>query len=269
MKKNGERISAITAYDYTMASLCDRAGIDIMLVGDSAGMVVLGHDNTARVTMEHMCVFTEAVRRARKNSLIIADMPFMSYQTGAAEAIANSGRLISAGGDAVKLEGGAEMAETIRAIVGVGIPVMGHIGLQPQTTMLTDGCRVQGRTAEAAQKLVEDARALEAAGVFGITLEMVGHQAAAIISESVGVPTIGIGSGAGCDGQVLVVQDMLGMYDRINPKFVKRYGNLAEAITGAVKSYADDVRAGRFPGEENRFSMDEGEAERLNDRLRG
>ncbi len=268
MKERGERISAITAYDYTMAALCDRAGIDIMLVGDSAGMVMLGHDSTTPVTMEHMCTFTEAVWRARKNSLIIADMPFMSYQAGTADAITNSGRLIRAGCDAVKLEGGAEMAGIIRAITRIGIPVMGHIGLQPQTTILVDGCKVQGRTAESAKRLVRDAEALEEAGVFGITLEMVGYQAAEIISKSVDVPTIGIGSGAGCDGQVLVAHDLLGMYDKINPKFVKKYGNLAQTITDSVKNYVGDVKAGRFPGIDNRFSMDEGEAEKLDDALR-
>jgi len=268
MKKSGEKVSVITAYDYTAATLCDRAGVDIMLVGDSAGMVMLGYDSTIPVTMEQMCFFTEAVSRARKNSLIVSDLPFMSYQASISDAIANSGRLIRAGGDAVKLEGGSEMAETIRAIAGIGIPVMGHIGLQPQTTVLTGGYRVQGKTAESAQKLIQDARALEEAGVFCITLEMVSHQAAKIISDSVGVPTIGIGSGINCDGQVLVAHDLLGMYDRISPKFVKKYNSLSEGITGSVRNYVSDVKSKRFPQEENWFSMDEGELERLNERLR-
>ena len=267
MKGGGRRISAITAYDYTVATLCDRAGVDIMLVGDSAGMVMLGYEDTTRVTMEQMCLFTEAVSRARRNALIIADLPFMSYQAGVSDAIANSGRLIRAGADAVKLEGGTEMAGTVGSIVGVGIPVMGHIGLQPQTAVLAGGYRVQGTTAKSAQKLIGDATALEEAGVFGITLEMVTHQVAGIIRERVRVPVIGIGSGAGCDGQVLVAQDLLGMYDRISPKFVKKYNTLSEGITDSVRAYVKDVGAGRFPGEENRFSMDDKELGRLNEGL--
>ena len=265
MKGGGRRISAITAYDYTVATLCDRAGVDIMLVGDSAGMVMLGYEDTTRVTMEQMCLFTEAVSRARRNALIIADLPFMSYQAGVSDAIANSGRLIRAGADAVKLEGGTEMAGTVGSIVGVGIPVMGHIGLQPQTAVLAGGYRVQGTTAKSAQKLIGDAAALEEAGVFGITLEMVTHQVAGIIRERVRVPVIGIGSGAGCDGQVLVAQDLLGMYDRISPKFVKKYNTLSKGITDSVRAYVEDVGAGRFPGEENRFSMDDKELGRLNE----
>ena len=221
MKKNGEKISVITSYDYTLASLCDKAGIDVLLVGDSAGMVMLGYENTIPVTMEQMCMFTEAVNRARKNSLLVADLPFMSYQVSIDDAIRNSGRLIKAGADAVKLEGGAPMAETISAIVDVGIPVMGHIGLQPQTTMLSEGYKVQGKTKDAAMRLIQDAKELEEAGVFSIALEMVSHEVAEIISETISVPTIGIGSGAGCNGQVLVVQDLLGMYDKIKPKFAK------------------------------------------------
>jgi len=268
MKKSGEKVSAITAYDYTAAALCDRAGVDIMLVGDSAGMVMLGYDSTIPVTMEQMCLFTEAVSRARKNSLIVSDLPFMSYQASVSDAIANSGKLVRAGGDAVKLEGGSEMAETVRAIAEIGIPVMGHIGLQPQTTTLADGYRVQGKTAESARRLIRDARALEEAGVFCITLEMVSHQVAKIISESVGVPTIGIGSGADCDGQVLVAHDLLGMYDRISPKFVKKYNDLSGGIANSVRDYVSDVKSGRFPREENWFSMDAGELERLNEKPR-
>src|SRR3970040_1181759 len=209
MKKDGKKISAITSYDYTLASLCDKSGIDILLVGDSAGMVMLGYENTIPVTMDQMCLFTEAVSRARQNSLIVADLPFMSYQASIADAIANSGRLVKAGADAVKLEGGKPMSETIRAIVGTGIPVMGHIGLQPQTTMLSQGYKVQGKTAETALRLVEDAKALEEEGGFSIVLEMTSHEVAQIISETVSIPTIGIGSGVGCNGQVLVVKDLL------------------------------------------------------------
>jgi len=263
MKKRGEKISVITGYDYTLASLCDKAGIDIMLVGDSAGMVMLGYDNTIPVTVEQMCLFTEAVSRARQNSLLVADLPFMSYQVNIDEAIRNSGRLIKSGADAVKLEGGTVMAETIRTIVDVGIPVMGHIGLQPQTTMLSQGYRVQGKTKDTAMKLIQDAKELEEAGVFGIVLEMVSKEVAEIISETVTVPTIGIGSGVGCNGQVLVVQDLLGMYDKIKPKFVKRYMNLSEEIIKSIQTYKNDVQSGTFPSTENWFSMEKDEIEKL------
>ncbi len=267
MKKDEKKISVITSYDYTVASLCDKAGIDIMLVGDSAGMVMLGYDNTIPVTMEQMCIFTESVSRARKNSVVVADLPFMSYQSSFSDAIENSGRLIKAGADAVKLEGGLPMVETISSIVEVGIPVMGHIGLQPQTTMLSDGYKVQGKTKESAIKLIEDAKALEEAGVFSIVLEMVTQDVAKIISDIVKIPTIGIGSGKGCDGQVLVVQDLLGMYDKIKPKFVKRYMNLSEDITKAVENYKKDVEIGSFPSPENWFTMDENEFKKLRDEI--
>ena len=262
-KKSGKKISVVTAYDYTIASLCDRASVDILLVGDSGGMVMLGYDNTIPVTMEQMELFTQAVSRARQNALIVGDLPFMSYQSNISDAIANSGRLIKAGADTVKLEGGSEMTGTIKAIVETGIPVMGHIGLQPQTTMLSQGYRVQGKTVEEATKLIDDAKALEEAGVFSIALEMVSHEVAKIISDSVSVPTIGIGSGKCCDGQVLVIHDMLGMYDKLKPKFVKRYLSLSEDITKAVKAYKKDVELGKFPSKENWFSMDKSEFEKL------
>jgi 3-methyl-2-oxobutanoate hydroxymethyltransferase len=262
-KKSSKKISVVTAYDYTIASLCDRAGVDIILVGDSGGMVMLGYDNTIPVTMEQMELFTQAVSRARQNALLVGDLPFMSYQSSISDAIANSGRLIKAGADTVKLEGGSEMIGTVKAIVETGIPVMGHIGLQPQTTMLSQGYRVQGKTVETATKLIDDAKALEEAGVFSIALEMVSHEVAKIITESISVPTIGIGSGKHCDGQVLVIHDMLGMYDKLKPKFVKRYLSLSEDITKAVKSYRKDVELGRFPSKENWFSMDKLEFEKL------
>lgn len=267
MKKDGKKISVITSYDYTLASLCDKAGIDVLLVGDSAGMVMLGYENTIPVTMEQMCMFTEAVSRARENSLLVSDLPFMSYQVNIDEAIRNSGLLIKAGADAVKLEGGSSMAETINAIVEVGIPVMGHIGLQPQTTMLSQGYKVQGKTKETALKLIQDAKDLEEAGVFSIVLEMVSHEVAEIISENVSVPTIGIGSGIGCSGQVLVVQDLLGMYDKIKPKFAKRYMNLSDDIVKSLESYKKDVQASIFPSEENWFSMDKEELKKLRDEI--
>lgn len=267
MKKEGEKISVITSYDYTLASLCDKAGIDILLVGDSAGMVMLGYENTIPVTMDQMCLFTEAVSRARKNSLLVADLPFMSYQTNIDDAIRNAGRLIKSGADAVKLEGGSVMAETISALVDVGIPVMGHIGLQPQTTMLSQGYKVQGKTKDIAMKLIDDAKELEESGVFSIALEMVSHEVAEIISETIRIPTIGIGSGKGCDGQVLVVQDLLGMYDKIKPKFVKRYMNLSEDIVSAVENYKKDIKSGSFPAQENWFSMDEDELKKLREEI--
>ena len=267
MKKDEKKISVITSYDYTLASLCDKAGIDVLLVGDSAGMVMLGYENTISVTMDQMCMFTEAVSRARKNSLLVSDLPFMSYQASIEDAINNSGRLIKAGADAVKLEGGSIMAETISAIVDIGIPVMGHIGLQPQTTILSEGYKVQGKTTDTAMKLIEDAKVLEDAGVFSIALEMVSHEVAQIISETVSVPIIGIGSGVNCDGQVLVVQDLLGMYDKIKPRFAKRYMNLAEDIEKSLGDYKKDVESGAFPAEEHWFSMNEEELEKLREEI--
>ncbi|AJW69851.1 3-methyl-2-oxobutanoate hydroxymethyltransferase [Nitrosopumilus adriaticus] len=269
MKKEKKKISVITSYDYSLASLCDKAGIDVLLVGDSAGMVMLGYENTLNVSMEQMCMFTEAVSRARKNSLLVSDLPFMSYQASIEDAINNSGRLIKAGADAVKLEGGSIMAETIRAIVDIGIPVMGHIGFQPQTTTLSQGYKVQGKTKDTAMKLIEDAKELEDAGVFSIALEMVSHEVAEIISQTVSVPIIGIGSGVGCDGQVLVIQDLLGMYEKIKPKFAKRYMNLSEDIIKSLEDYKNDVISGKFPAEEHWFSMEEEELKKLREQIGG
>lgn len=267
MKKDGRKISVITSYDYTLASLCDKAGIDILLVGDSAGMVMLGYENTIPVTMDQMCMFTEAVSRARKNALLVADLPFMSYQVSIEDAIKNSGRLVQAGADAVKLEGGIAMSETISAITDIGIPVMGHIGLQPQTTMLSEGYKVQGKTKDTAIRLIEDAKELEEAGAFSIVLEMISHEVAQIISETVNIPTIGIGSGGGCNGQVLVVQDLLGMYEKIKPKFAKRYLNLSENIVKSLENYKTEVESGIFPAQENWFSMDENEFKKLREQI--
>ncbi|MDH3203770.1 MAG: 3-methyl-2-oxobutanoate hydroxymethyltransferase, partial [Nitrosopumilus sp.] len=233
----------------------------------SAGMVMLGYKNTISVTMDQMHMFTEAVSRARKNSLLVSDLPFMSYQASIEDAINNSGKLIKAGADAVKLEGGSIMAETISAIVDVGIPVMGHIGLQPQTTILSEGYKVQGKTTDTAMNLIEDAKDLEDAGVFSIALEMVSHEVAQIISETVSVPIIGIGSGVNCDGQVLVIQDLLGMYDKIKPKFAKRYMNLSEDIVKSLGDYKKDVESGEFPTKENWFSMNEEELKKLREQI--
>jgi len=265
--KNSKKITVITAYDYTTSQLCDKAGVDMLLVGDSAGMVMLGYDNTIPVTMDQMCLFTEAVARGRQNALVVADMPFMSYQSSKSQAIENAGKLIKSGADAVKLEGGVEIKDTIHAIVEIGIPVMGHIGFQPQTTTLQEGYRVQAKTKESAVRLVESAKALEEAGVFSIALEMVTKEVSKIISRSIGIPTIGIGSGPDCDGQVLVVHDILGLYEKIKPKFAKRYLELSLDIVKAVESYKNDVVSGKFPGTEHSFSMDKTELERLKKEL--
>ncbi len=226
-------------------------------------MVVMGHENTIPVTMEDMCMFTSAVGRARKNALVVADLPFMSYQANVSDAIINSGRLIRAGADAVKLEGGKHIADTVNAIVETGIPVMGHIGLQPQTATLSQGYKVQGKTKASALQLIKDAKALEEAGVFAIVLEMTSHEVAKIITENVSVPTIGIGSGNQCDGQVLVIHDLLGMYEKVKPKFAKQYLDLSKDIVKAVERYRSEVEGGEFPLKENWFSMEEGEFEKL------
>ncbi len=261
--KNSRKVTVITAYDYTTSQLCDKAGVDMLLVGDSAGMVMLGYDNTIPVTMDQMCLFTEAVSRGRKDALVVADMPFMSYQSSKSQAIENAGRLIKSGADAVKLEGGVEIKDTIHAIVEIGIPVMGHIGFQPQTTTLQEGYKVQAKTKDAAMKLLDSAKALEKAGVFSIALEMVTREVSKIISDTISIPTIGIGSGPDCDGQVLVVHDVLGLYEKIKPKFAKRYLELSSEIVKAVESYKSDVVSGKFPGIEHSFSIDTLELEKL------
>jgi 3-methyl-2-oxobutanoate hydroxymethyltransferase len=261
--KNSKKITVITAYYYTTSQLCDKAGVDMMLVGDSAGMVMLGYDNTIPVTMDQMCLFTEAVARGRQNALVVADMPFMSYQSSKSQAIENAGRLVKSGADAVKLEGGVEIKDTIHAIVEIGIPVMGHIGFQPQTTTLQEGYKVQAKTKDSAIKLIDSAKALEKVGVFSIALEMVTREVSEIISSSIGIPTIGIGSGPDCDGQVLVVHDVLGLYEKIKPKFAKRYLELSTDIVHAIESYKNDVISGKFPGAEHSFSIDKTELERL------
>jgi 3-methyl-2-oxobutanoate hydroxymethyltransferase len=261
--KNSKKITVLTAYDYTTAQLCDKAGVDILLVGDSGGMVMLGYENTIPVTMEQMCFFTEAVARGRQNAMVISDLPFMSYQASKSQAIENSGRLIKAGADAVKLEGGLEVKDTVQGIVEVGIPVMGHIGFQPQTTTLQEGYKVQAKTRDAAIKLIEAAKTLEEAGAFSIALEMITKEVSKIISNSIHIPTIGIGSGPDCDGQVLVFHDVLGLYEKIKPKFAKRYLELSGEIVKAVTSYKNDVVSGKFPASEHSFSMDKSELERL------
>jgi 3-methyl-2-oxobutanoate hydroxymethyltransferase len=255
-KKGKERISVLTAYEYSTARICDSAGIDILLVGDSAGMVVLGYTSTMPVSMQEMLIFCGAVARGAKRAMIVGDMPFGSYQVGPGVAVENAIQLIKAGCDAVKLEGGSEIMDAIKAIVDAGIPVMGHIGLRPQTSSLWEGYKLQGRTKEGAIKMIEDANVLEKAGVFSIVLEMVASEVVDAITKSVSIPTIGIGSGPSCDGQVLVLHDMLGIYQDIRPRFVKRYAELNKAIFEAVSSYNLDIKAGTFPEESNTFHMD-------------
>jgi 3-methyl-2-oxobutanoate hydroxymethyltransferase len=264
MKRAGRKITMLTAYDYPMALLEDRAGIEIILVGDSVGMVVLGYENTIPVTMDEMIHHTKAVSRGARSALIIGDMPFMSYNTSEREAITNAGRFMKEGGaDAVKLEGGASVAGTVRAIIKAGIPVMGHIGLTPQTITMLGGFKVQGKDAKAAQKIIEDAVMLEEAGAFSVLLEAIPAPVARRITERLAVPTIGIGAGVHCDGQVLVVHDMLGLFDRFTPKFVKKYLNLSESILKAFESYREDVLKGAFPTDQHSFHIDEKELNKI------
>jgi 3-methyl-2-oxobutanoate hydroxymethyltransferase len=263
-KQRGEVITMLTAYDYPTALIIDRAGIDVILVGDSLGMVVLGYQNTLPVTMEDMIHHCKAVRRGAQSALLIGDMPFMSYQISAQEALRNAGRFLQeAGMDAVKLEGGQERREAIRAIVAAGIPVMGHIGLTPQSVNQLGGFRPQGRNGKAAHRLLDDALALQDAGCFSIVLESLPGRLAALITEKLEIPTIGIGAGAACDGQVLVTHDLLGLFDRFTPRFVKKYADLYSQILQAVENYRQDVQDHRFPSEEHGVEMPEGEWQAL------
>jgi len=257
-KNQGEPITMVTAYDFPSALAADRAGIDSVLVGDSLGMVVLGYDSTVPVTMDEMLHHCRAVRRGAQYAYLIGDMPFMSYQADRAEAVRNAGRFLKeADMDAVKLEGGRAMADTVRAISAAGITVIGHIGLTPQSVSQLGGYRVQGRTAADAQRLLEDALALQEAGAAMIVLEMTPDRVAAELSRRLRIPTIGIGAGAGCDGQVLVLHDMLGMFDRFTPRFVKKYADLFGQMGQALAAYRDDVVQRRFPGPEHAFPMED------------
>ena len=255
--KSREKITVLTGYDSTMTTLCDK--VDVILVGDSAGMVMLGYDDTRDVTMDDMIRFTTAVKNAKTNSLIVTDLPINSYENEDS-AITNSKRLVEAGAHAVKLEGGKEIGKIIKAVVDSGIPVMGHLGLLPQTA---EKYSVQAKKSEDAVDLLQDAKNLEESGVFSIVFEMVTSDVAKIITKSVNVPTIGIGSGINCDGQVLVVHDMLGMFEKIKPKFAKRYLNLSEEIRNAINSYVKDVKEEKFPGQEHTFSMEKEELEKM------
>lgn len=263
-KQNGEKLTMLTAYDYSTAKLIDEAGVDSILVGDSLGMVMLGYEDTVSVTMEDMLHHTKAVTRGAKNALVVADMPFMSYQTSVYDAVVNAGRLLKEGrAQAVKLEGGQEFCEHIAAIVKASIPVVAHIGMTPQSINAYGGFKVQGKSVEAANKIIEDAKAVEAAGAFAVVLECVPAKLAEIISKTISIPTIGIGAGAGCDGQVLVYQDMLGMYSDFTPKFVKKYCTVGETMTAAFKSYIEDVKNGSFPEEKHTFTISDDVLEKL------
>lgn len=263
-KNEGKKISMLTAYDYTTATLIDEAGVDTILVGDSLGMTMLGYETTLEVTMEDMIHHTKAVVRGTKRALVIADMPFMSYHVNVEETIRNAGRFIKeTGAQAVKLEGGVEMVDKIKALVAAKIPVVGHIGLTPQSINMFGGFKVQGKGAEQAQAILDDARALQEAGVFAIVLECVPSALAKKITEVLDIPTIGIGAGQDCDGQVLVIQDILGMYNGFQPKFVKRYKEVGEDIKTVTKTYIEEINSGVFPAKEHTFSMKDDVLEKL------
>lgn len=253
MKQRGEKITVLTAYDATMARLLDCAGVDAILVGDSLGMVIMGHETTLEVTLDMMVHHTRAVRNGTRHALVIADMPFLSYQTGVDDAVRNAGRLIQEGGAAaVKLEGGKASADVIARLVEIGIPVMGHLGFTPQSVNAI-GVRVQGREAEEAERLVQEAKRLDEAGAFAVVLELMPADVAARITASISAPTIGIGAGVSCDGQVLVLPDLLGLNEGFAPRFLKQYANLANTVRDAVRAYGDDVKQRRYPSADHSF----------------
>lgn len=263
-KEKNEKLTMLTAYDYSTAKIIDEAGVNGILVGDSLGMVCLGYEDTLSVTMEDMIHHTRAVARGVKNTLVVADMPFMSYQTSVYDAVVNAGRLIKEGrAHVVKLEGGIEVCDKIEAIVKASIPVMAHIGLTPQSVNAFGGFKVQGKDEEAAKKLIEAALAVEKAGAFAVVLECVPAKLATIITEKLSIPTIGIGAGAQCDGQILVYQDMLGMYSDFTPKFVKKYEILGKKMNVAFKKYIEEVKDGVFPAEEHSFKINDEVIEKL------
>jgi 3-methyl-2-oxobutanoate hydroxymethyltransferase len=263
-KDNGQKITMMTAYEYPTAHLVDQAGIDTILVGDSLGMVMLGYDSTVPVTMDEMIHHCKAVRRGVKSGFIIGDMPFMSYQVSVEQAVENAGRFMKeAGCDSVKLEGGSEMASVLKAIVTAGVPVCGHIGLTPQTATMLSGFKVQAKDAESARQLVKSAKDLQEAGAFMIVMECIPDLVAQKITKELKIPTIGIGAGKNCDGQVLVYHDLVGLFERFTPKFVKQYVNLAPQVKKALVQYKTEVEEGTFPGPEHTFSMKEDEADKI------
>ena len=264
MKKRGEKIAVLTAYDYPTARLLDEAGVPVILVGDSLGMVVLGYDSTLPVTVDDMIHHTKAVARGTRNGLLIGDMPFLSYHISVEETVRNAGRFVQEGGaQAVKLEGGQSVIEKIQAIIKAQIPVLGHLGLTPQSVNAMGGFKLQGKDIETARQILDDALLLQDAGVFGIVLECVPSALARIITEKLDIPTIGIGAGAQCDGQVLVIQDLLGMFRQMRPKFVKTFAQGGDTVVTAVKQYIDEVRTGTFPAKEHGFAIDENILEKL------
>jgi 3-methyl-2-oxobutanoate hydroxymethyltransferase len=267
-KTEGRKLVMATAYDYPFGLMADQAGVDIVLVGDSLGMVVMGLEDTVPVTMEQMIHHIRAVVRGCRGPLVVGDMPFMSYNITVPEAVANAGRLVKEGGcDAVKLEGGTHFAPTVEAIVRAGIPVQGHIGLTPQTASALGGFKTQGKDARAAKQIIDDARALEAAGAFSIIAEAVPAPLGALVAQAVAVPVIGIGAGIDVDGQVLVTHDMIGLFDKFVPKFVKQYAQVRATIVGAIEAYRDEVTQLRFPGPEHSFTMPEEALEELKKRI--
>jgi len=258
MKAEGKKIVMVTSYDYPTAAIADEVGVDSILVGDSYGMVVLGYDNTIPVTVDELLPVCRAVRRGATHPLLIGDLPFMSFQASTAEAVRNAGRFVKEGGmEAVKVEGGRDVSPIIKAIARAGIPVLGHMGVTPQTATLQGGYRVQGKSPASASQLVDDAVSLEKAGAFGIVLEMVTEEAAQAITEKVEIPTIGIGSGRFCNGQVLVIHDIIGLYSKFTPKFAKRYADVFAIIKQSLEKYTDEVRSGDFPAEQNIFKMED------------
>nr|WP_086985355.1 3-methyl-2-oxobutanoate hydroxymethyltransferase [Trichococcus collinsii] len=263
-KQKNKRLTMLTAYDYSTAKLIDAAGIDSVLVGDSLGMVMLGYEDTLSVTMEDMIHHTKAVARGVKDALVVSDLPFMSYQTSVYDAVSNAGRLIKEGrAQAVKLEGGLEVCPQIKAIVEASIPVMAHLGLTPQSVNAFGGFKVQGKDEEAARSLIEQAKAVEAAGAFAVVLECIPAKLADLITKSISIPTIGIGAGNGCDGQVLVYQDMLGLYSDFTPKFVKRYAEIGPQMQTAIEGYISEVKSGAFPAAEHTFALSDAVIEKL------
>ena len=264
MKQKGEKIAMLTAYDYMTAKIVDEAGVPLILVGDSLGMVILGYESTIPVTMDEMIHHTKAVVRGTKNAMVIGDLPFMSYHINAEQALSNAARFIQeAGAQAVKLEGGTNVADKVKMIVDCGIPVMGHIGLTPQSINQLGGHKIQGKDIETAKKLLADAKALEEAGAFAVVLETIPAALAAFISKSISIPTIGIGAGAGCDGQVQVISDILGLFTDFVPKHAKQYVKTAESMSKAVNKYYDEVKSELFPTEAQSFPMDDSIIDKL------
>lgn len=263
-KSEGKKLSMLTAYDYSMAKIIDESNVNGILIGDSLGMVIKGEEDTLSVTMDEVIYHTKAVKKGAKNALIVSDMPFLSYHVSIEQAVLNAGRLIKEGGaSAVKLEGGANVAAQVKAIVDAQIPVMGHIGLTPQSVNAFGGFKVQGKSESAAKKLIEDAVLLEKAGAFSIVLEGIPEKVAELITNAISIPTIGIGAGKHCDGQILVYQDMLGMFNDFIPKFVKQYANIGTIMKEAIGSYVNEVQEGTFPEEKHTFKIDENELQKL------